>query len=188
MTSTKRNAAEAGARLLAETVTVTGIDAGSPEHFVTVTQCQRSWMHSLIRRGVEEVVGLMTTGEAEGRQIGAGTVLLMMIVMEAAGGRATMPTGGNAAGMLIGQEAQGTAPGMAPGKQMARGTASEMVAARSEAQSVVRCATMAAVASCGTPHRSSVEEAGAETAGNLLRIGAAVVTAAATEKDGALWL
>jgi len=32
------------------------------------------------------------------------------------------------------------------------------------------------------------EEAGAETAGNHLRIGAAVETAAATEKDGALWL
>jgi len=146
MTSTKRNAAEAGARLLAETVTVTGIDAGSPEHFVTVTQCQRSWMHSLIRRGVEEVVGLMTTGEAEGRQIGAGTVLLMMIVMEAAGGRATMPTGGNAAGMLIGQEAQGTAPGTAP--ETAPETVQQMVlAARSEARSVVGAhATMAAVA------------------------------------------
>jgi len=108
MTSTRRNAAEVGAGLPAETVTVTGIDAESPERFVTVTQCQRSWMHSLIQRGVEEVVGVMMTGEGERHQIGAGMVL-MMSAMEAAGGKATTAAGGNAAGMLIEQEAQGTA-------------------------------------------------------------------------------
>lgn len=188
-TSTRRSRAEAeaGVGLRAETVTGTVIDAGSPEHSVTVTRSQRSWMHSLRRRGVEEVVGVMTTGEAEHRQIGAGMVLLMTSATEAVGGRATTAAGGNAAGMVTGQEAHGTAPGTAL-QQMAQGMVSVAI---SEARSVVvakRRATTAAVGRCGMPRRT-VEEAGVGTAGNLLRTGgAAVVTAAALEKDGALWL